>query len=602
MSSPHLLLALALGLPCLGTAAESQASTPSLPATGTPAATGKATPAAKENDTDAEIILLTGLPVGKTADLVSSYARKTYIKAELVKDPLLRQFVQLALAKIEDQPDKAVQIRQEHLSKLADYFLDRAMEAQTADKPADALRLAEIAVRCNPANSKAKLFYANFLHGKMGRTDDAIQTMKHGLEYLDVNDKLGRDYLERYFQFLQLRERDAEVIDQGLKLLRVGKDLPQATREAIALATATSQYWSGKYPDCVKTITVNNLDNMPNGLLLKAKALFDGGKTQEGLTLLETKGAAVKEYTPRDAILSQQARFHVLLGQPRMALSVNEDRIALNDKAPFPHIQRLQLLDKLGLKDEYEKELLTIKNKFETNSAAMIALANFAAEKGYDGLTAALTGVAAARGFESATFAALHLEALLNANQPDQVIAQHQQVSAADPSFFHSNRPLIQAILGIAHYARPKADEATAKRERDIGDRYLAEFLKAKDLGPEAYRSVGRHLRAIRAPDAAVRILEAGVQAHPNHSQLRADYVRARLLAGMTEAYGTRKSMVEELEYLQTLRRPSPLVWQDALSWLRTEAKLPPAQSRQLEAALQTLVRPALDRDALEGR
>ena len=131
--------------------------------------------------------------------------------------------------------------------------------------------------------------------------------------------------------------------------LRVGKDLPQATREAIALATATSQYWSGKYPDCVKTITVNNLDNMPNGLLLKAKALFDGGKTQEGLTLLETKGAAVKEYTPRDAILSQQARFHVLLGQPRMALSVNEDRIALNDKAPFPHIQRLQLLDKLGL-------------------------------------------------------------------------------------------------------------------------------------------------------------------------------------------------------------------------------------------------------------
>ena len=72
-------------------------------------------------------------------------------------------------------------------------------------------------MRCNPANSKAKLFYANFLHSKMGRTDDAIQTMKHGLEFLDINDKLGRDYLERYFQFLQLRERDAEVIEQGLK-------------------------------------------------------------------------------------------------------------------------------------------------------------------------------------------------------------------------------------------------------------------------------------------------------------------------------------------------------------------------------------------------
>ena len=598
MSRPHLLLALALGLPLLGAAAEPKAATP----TPTPAPAAKAAAGNKENDTDAEIILLTGMPAGKAPEMVATYARKTYVRAELIKDPLLRQFVQLALAKIEDQPEKALQIRQEHLSKLAEFFLDRAMEAQAADKLTETLRLAEIAVRCNPANPKAKLFYANFLHGKMGRTDDAIQTMKHGLEFLDINDKLGRDYLERYFQFLQLRERDAEVIDQGLKLLRVGKDLPQPTREAIALATATSQYWSGKYPDCVKTITVNNLDNIPNGLLLKAKALFDGGKTQEGLTLLETKGAAIKDYTPRDAILSQQARFHVLLGQTRMALSVNEDRISLNEKAPFPHIQRLQLLDKLGLKDEYEKELQTIKNKFETNSAAMIALANFAAEKGYDGLTAALTGVASARGFESATFAALHLEALLNAGQPDQVIAQHQQVSAADPAFFHSNRPLIQAILGIAHYARNKPDEATAKRERDIGDRYLAEFLKAKDLGPEAYRSVGRHLRAVRASDAAVRILEAGVQAHPTHSQLRADYVRARLLAGMTEAYGTRKSMLEELEYLQTLRRPSPLVWQEALSWLRTEAKLPPAQTRQLDAALQTLIRPGLDRDALEGR
>ena len=92
------------------------------------------------------------------------------------------------------------------------------------------------------------------------------------------------------------------------------------------------------------------------------------------------------------------------------------------------------------------------------------------------------------------------------------------------------------------------------------------------------------------------------MQVHPNHSQLRADYVRARLLAGLTDAYGTRKSMLEELEHLQTLRRPSPLVWQEALSWLRSEAKLTAAQSRQLEASLLPLIRPGLDAAALEGR
>ncbi len=189
MSRPHLLLALALGLPGLGLAADpTPAPVPPSPAPA-PTAASKAAPTAKEDDSDAEIIFLTGLPAGKAPELVSSYARKTYVRAELVKDTLLRQFVQLALSRIEDQPEKALQIRQEHLSKLADFFLDRAMEAQAADKPSETLRLAEIAVRCNPANPKAKLFYANFLHGKMGRTDDAIQTMRHGLEFLEINDK-----------------------------------------------------------------------------------------------------------------------------------------------------------------------------------------------------------------------------------------------------------------------------------------------------------------------------------------------------------------------------------------------------------------------------
>ena len=593
MLSTRLTVAFLLGMSTLAGLAQS----PPPP----PAAQKSPAPASKEAEEDAEIIVLAGLPQLKEKEAILSYARQTYIKADLIKDKPLLQIIRLSLAKLEDQPENAAKIRQDHLIQLAEYFTKQAMAAQDAGQMADAQRLAQVAIRCNPGNAKSKLFYANFLHNIAGRTDDGIQTLKHGLEFLPVDDPLTKDYLERYFQLLQARERDQEVIDGSLKLIQVTKNMPTYMRDSLSMSAATSLYWTGKYPDAVNIINASSLDTQPSGLLLKARALFEGGKTQESINLLEAKTSAFKG-AGRDAVLSQLARFHILLGQHKMALEVTQERISADEKAPFPRIQRLQLLDKLGLKDEYEKELMTIKTKFENNSAAMIALANFAAEKGYDGLTAALTGVAAARGFESATFAALHLEALLNAGLPDQVIAQHQQVSAADPAFFQSNRPLIQAILGIAHYARNKPDEPTAKRERDIGDRYLAEFLKSKDLGPEAYRSVGRHLRTIRASEAAVRILEAGVQVHPNHSQLRADYVRARLLAGLTDAYGSRKSMSDELENLQTLRRPSPLVWQEALSWLRTEAKLPAAQSLKLDAALQTLIRPGLDAAALEGR
>ena len=593
MPSPRLTFALLLGMSTLSGLAQS----PSPP----PAAQKSPAPASKEAEEDAEIIVLAGLPHLKEKEAILSYARQTYIKADLIKDKPLLQIIRLSLAKLEDQPENAAKIRQEHLIQLAEYFTKQAMAAQDAGQMADAQRLAQVAIRCNPGNAKSKLFYANFLHNIAGRTDDGIQTLKHGLEFLPVDDPLTKDYLERYFQLLQARERDQEVIDGSLKLIQVTKNMPTYMRDSLSMSAATSLYWTGKYPDAVNIINASSLDTQPSGLLLKARALFEGGKTQESLNLLEAKTSAFKG-AGRDAVLSQLARFHILLGQHKMALEVTQERISADEKAPFPHIQKLQLLDRLSLKDEFDKELRLIFANYAGNSAPMIALANFAAEKGYAELTGALANSAAQYGLERATFAALHLEAILNGPEPGQVIVQYQQIVAADKAFFKSNEAIVQALIAIAYHARQKPDAVIAKRDRDIGDRYLTEFLKSKDLGPEAYRSVGRHLRSIRAGDAAVRVLEAGITLFPRYSQLRADYISARILAGQTETYGTRKSVADELELLLTLRRPSPAIWQEAVAWLRSESKLPADRQRKLEAAMAPLIRSNLDPEALAGR
>ena len=97
-------------------------------------------------------------------------------------------------------------------------------------------------------------------------------------------------------------------------------------------------------------------------------------------------------------------------------------------------------------------------------------------------------------------------------------------------------------------------------------------------------------------------MLEAGVQLFPRYAQLRADYIGARMLAGQTEAYGTRKSVADELEELLKMRRPSPLIWHEALAWLRSEAKLPKEQAERLDRAITPLARPDLDQEALNGR
>lgn len=593
MPSTRLTFAFLLGMSTLSGLAQSP-----LPP---PAAQKSPAPASKEAEEDAEIIVLAGLPHLKEKEAILSYARQTYIKADLIKDKPLLQIIRLSLAKLEDQPENAAKIRQEHLIQLAEYFTKQAMAAQDAGQMADAQRLAQVAIRCNPGNAKSKLFYANFLHNIAGRTDDGIQTLKHGLEFLPVDDPLTKDYLERYFQLLQARERDQEVIDGSLKLIQVTKNMPTYMRDSLSMSAATSLYWTGKYPDAVNIINASSLDTQPSGLLLKARALFEGGKTQESINLLEAKTSAFKG-AGRDAVLSQLARFHILLGQHKMALEVTQERISADEKAPFPHIQKLQLLDRLSLKDEFDKELRLIFANYAGNSAPMIALANFAAEKGYAELTGALANSAAQYGLERATFAALHLEAILNGPEPGQVIVQYQQIVAADKAFFKSNEAIVQALIAIAYHARQKPDAVIAKRDRDIGDRYLTEFLKSKDLGPEAYRSVGRHLRSIRAGDAAVRVLEAGITLFPRYSQLRADYISARILAGQTETYGTRKSVADELELLLTLRRPSPAIWQEAVAWLRSESKLPADRQRKLEAAMSPLIRSNLDPEALAGR
>ncbi len=567
-----------------------------------PAAIQKSEDGPRAEDSDAELILLAGLPAGKKEPEIVSYARRSYLFTDLIRDPGLQQMTRMALTKIEENPKKSEEIKAEHLGLVSNHFLKQAMEGQAKNMGlADVLNLAQIAVRCQPSNSKAKLFYSNILHSSLGRTDDAIQTLQHGLEHLAVDDPLAKDYIERYFQFLQLKERDGEVIAQGYKLLQSGKVLPPPVREAAAMGVATSLYWSGKYPEAVATIDGASLDRQVSGLLLKARSLFDGGRTREATTLLEGRTSDFKG-AAKDAVLSQLARFHLLLGQPKVALSIADERIAAEPRAPFPRLQRLHVLDRLKLKDEYDKELRTVMEKLADSAPAMIALANFAAEKGYDGLTLAVANQAAARGFEKATFAALHLEALLNAGGYEDVIAQHRQVTAADRAFFKTNEPLVQALLGIAYHARPKKDEVTGRRDRDIGDRYLQEFLKAPNLGPEAYRSVGRHLRTVRATEASVRILEAGVRAHPRYSQLRADLIGARIIAGLSEGYGDRKPLADDVEELLRSRRPSPVVWQEILGWLRSEAKLPDDRRRLLEREVASLTRPNLDQEALAGR
>ena len=553
----------------------------------------------ESSNSDPEVVLLLGMPVTQGQAATLDYLAKISVKADLIADPVLRRSVRLTLAAIEENPQQAAAIRQKHLASLSSYFVEIGSKALTDGDLPTAVQAGQLAVRCQATNPQAKLFYADLLHRKIGKTDDAITLLSSGLDTIDSSDKIGRAYLERYGQLLQARHRDPEVVDFALKYL-TKKNLTSETKSMLALQAATSLYWCGRYPEAVNLIDTHKLDRSASGTMLLALCLFDGGKVQQALSLLDNRAPDFRGQE-RDAILSQHGRLLLLMRQPRQALSLVNDRVSLDGSNGFLRVQRLAIMDKLGQRDEYDKELRAILDQYAGNDAVMLTLSNYGAQRGYNSLCELLANLAVAKGYDTATFSALHLESLIAAGKPDTCIRTYQSVNMADKAHFRSNQAMVQALLGIAHHLRPKANAAAEKADRSVGDKYLDAFLES-DPGPEAYRSVARHLVVGGAPEPAARLLAAGVAQHPWHSQLRADWISARILAGQGEGRGTRTALVDEVERLLAGRRPLPPVWGDILGWLRTESGLDAARVRKLEAAIEPLVRPDLDREAFLGR
>jgi Flp pilus assembly protein TadD len=528
------------------------------------------------------------------------YVAKISEKTALIQDPVLRGSVRLTLAAIQAEPENAAAIRQRHLASIAGYFLEVGKKHLDDGDTPTAVQAAQLALKCNPTNPRVKLFYADLLHRRLGQTDDAILLLKNGIRESAPFDIADRAVLERYGQLLQSRHQDQTVVDVFYKVLKIN-DLDNETRALAAGQLATSLYWTGRYPEAVATIEQYRIDRTANGVMLHALTLFDGGRIQQAFSLLENRVADFKG-AERDALLGQHGRLLLLARQPRQALSILNDRISLDPSNGFLRVQRLSVLSKLGQAEDFDRELQSILQRHADNDAVMLALANFASQRGASAICETLANLAIAKGYDTATFSALHLESLIRAGRPDLAIRTYQSINRAQPTHFRSNQAMVQALLGIAHHLRPKANAAAESADRSIAERHLEAFL-AELPGPEAYRSVARHLSEGGAAEPAARVLAQGVRLNPWHSQLRADWISARILAGQAEGRGTRRPLADEAESLLEGRRPIPTVWGDLLAWLRSEAAdLAPERRRRLEAAITPLIRPDLDKDAFLGR
>lgn len=539
-------------------------------------------------------LLLADLALYSKPDDIRDCAGRLIERAEAIEDSALRRMVVFSLSKVVNNPENAKAIQAEHLTKIGNHFFEIAAEARKGNRNEDALAAVQIALRCAPANTEARLLFASLIDAK-----SALQTLHYGIQFLNLNAEIAPTYFNRYFGALAELQQDRIAAKQALAILGdqslAGKQaLPQAVRTAVASHAAMALFWIGEYNAALKILDDEKLSETQQGMILKSRCLFELRRSREAIALLSSK---VNEFpsAKRDVILSQLSHFHQYLGDLPSALEATNRRIEENPTAAQPYLHRLYLLKKLGNEESFNAELKSIFETFAAQQSALISLANFAAENGNPEIAENCAALAFESKMPQNIFLAALIEAHVTEGTPERAIELYQQISKSAPKTLEGIESATTAILSAAYMkAAEKAPEAEAETRKTLeghADLLLSQFLADNTLSPENYISVTALFRRIQNPVAALKVAQAGLDAFPWHSQLRANVIELRLVLKLIDGSKTQTPLTKEIRVLANMRRPRAKIWQDIAAWIDTNPTIPPQEIALLKQVVTPLVR-----------
>lgn len=506
-------------------------------------------------------------------------------ETDKVSDPVLRRKCVFALAKIAENPEKLEEIRAEHLRDLGEHFTETAITAREGKRLEDALAASQIALKCDPANIKARLLFASLIEPKK-----ALQTLHYGIKFLKLDSELAPVYFNRYFDTLADLQQDRIAAKQASSLLKM--ELPGEVHRAVANHAAISFFWIGDYERSLQILEEENIADTQQGMILKSRCLFELGEISAAVKLLEN-GLSAFPPEKRDVILSQLSHYHQQLGDWSAALKTADRRIAENPDSATPFLQRLFLYHKTGDKKRFQEELESIFENFSSSQTALLSLANLAAETGRPDIADRCMRRAVEQNIAPGMFVAAEIEAVLTSGDAGKAILDYAEISKANPKLFDAYEKALTVILAAA-YARAGTDAETDEektRLREHSQALLSQYLAEPGLTPEEFLSAIGLMRRIKEFESAQKLSEAALAAFPWHSQLRAETISLRIKLNLTEGSADRTALDREIQVLTQMRRPNPKIWQEISDWLATTKSIPANRAAALKKAVAPLVK-----------
>ena len=399
----------------------------------------------------------------------------------------------------------------------------------------EALMLVRQGVARSPVNRDGRLLLAQLLI-EARRAGTARQILLDGFGY-HRNDPI---YLRSLLSFLLQQQEDTRVITLARASLR-SSPAPTECDCLLALAAATASYFRGNYDQADDFLHLApSLAHSRDGLLLVAKIDWDRGYRDLALLQLRTLSAQLPNDSEIQSELTAHLREHGLHDEARRSSLAFQ---FAHPDLPGPRIGLLNAYQRMGDRGRIAREAAALLRDFPSDPAALLALADFAANSGNVALARQLDEHTRASGLPHEAHCVLVVEALIVAHKYQAALETIHSLLRENQGWDTRYASLLDSLQAVAHYGLGDHEAARI---------FLASSLNQAGIRAESLLAIARRLADVNADEAARQALLRAVEADPLNQAALTTLVELDLnLNRIGELPG-------HLRRLLAMRKPSP--------------------------------------------
>lgn len=455
----------------------------------------------------------------------------------------------------------------QHRERMGNYYIAQGDALLRQGEYALAVHKLRAGVSRSPANATGRTLLAR-VYLAYRRPDLAKEVLLGGLPLLSADPA----YLQTTLAYLLEFNEDAQLLEIATRMLAA--PAPPKTQPLLATFAATAAFHRGNYEQAEDLLRSHRLQDSTDGVSLLARIAWERGWPE--LAILQLKDHLA--FHPQDdAPRTLLAGYCRSLGRLSEWESTLVERVVADPLASAPRIAYLQVLQQRGDQSQLDRETAAILHQFGPDPAALLLLADFAANTGRPALARQVQQALSAHPEFAGAAALMLAEAHLVAGEYRQTLDLIARYTRDYPEWTSQFAPILAGLQSVALSGLGRTDEARLS---------LDLLLIQKNLRAENLVAVAHRLTALGARAPAQVVLTRAVETDPLNQTALASLIRLELDSG---ELGNLPAHLER--YLQT-RQPSREILALARTVLGSDRHLLLPAQKPLLAALQAALAP----------